>query len=389
MKVTPKAARILVASDNLRDGALLQHLLEPHFDNVKICTVPERAVQDFEAYLPDVLVLAFDAIEKAQSYCLRLFRLDEPIHDHPHRSVLLCRKDEVPAAFELCKTQSFDDYVLYWPNPHDGLRLPMSIWNACREMMTLHALTPQREELVSHSRHLEALEKQIHHEFASGEAHIAAAQSSLMQLEHEIASASDDLAHRLVRGASDALSESSEKELLSRELERLKDKHISQARLARANGVEPVSVWARNFKAQIETPLAETRALTERIREIHPTVLVVDDDEMTKVLLSQALEGAPYELLFAADGTDALRELRRVRPDAILMDIRLPGFDGVAITRRLKASPQLAGIPVIMMTGDARREALISSMAAGATDFVVKPFTRDGLLAKLEKVLGR
>jgi CheY-like chemotaxis protein len=70
----------------------------------------------------------------------------------------------------------------------------------------------------------------------------------------------------------------------------------------------------------------------------------------------------------------------------ILMDIRLPGMDGVALTRHLKSSPHLTDIPIVMMTGDARRETLLRSIEAGAAGFVVKPVTRAGLEAKLGKI---
>jgi CheY-like chemotaxis protein len=69
------------------------------------------------------------------------------------------------------------------------------------------------------------------------------------------------------------------------------------------------------------------------------------------------------------------------------MDIRLPGIDGVSLTERLKASPALADIPIIMMSGDARLERLVRSMEVGAAAFVVKPFTRESLTMKVEKVL--
>ena len=95
----------------------------------------------------------------------------------------------------------------------------------------------------------------------------------------------------------------------------------------------------------------------------------------------------PYQLLFANDGAAAYRELERVHPDAIFMDFRLPGLDGISLTRRLKANSRYAKIPVVMMTGDARSETLLSSMQAGAAAFVVKPFTTEALVAKLEHVL--
>ena len=69
------------------------------------------------------------------------------------------------------------------------------------------------------------------------------------------------------------------------------------------------------------------------------------------------------------------------------MDVRLPGGDGVALTEQIKSTPELASIPVVMLTGEARFETLVRSMEAGAADFIVKPFTRDALVAKLGKYL--
>ena len=69
--------------------------------------------------------------------------------------------------------------------------------------------------------------------------------------------------------------------------------------------------------------------------------------------------------------------------------LRYPGADGVTLTRRLKALPDMADIPIVMMTGDARRETLLGSMDAGAAAFVVKPVTRATLEAKLDKILPR
>ena len=69
------------------------------------------------------------------------------------------------------------------------------------------------------------------------------------------------------------------------------------------------------------------------------------------------------------------------------MDIMLPGRDGVELTQQLKSDPTLAGIPVVMLTGEARRETLVRSMEAGAADFIVKPFTPDALIAKLTRFL--
>lgn len=80
--------------------------------------------------------------------------------------------------------------------------------------------------------------------------------------------------------------------------------------------------------------------------------------------------------------------MRRIDPELILMDVNLPDTDGISLTRKLKAAPHLAHIPMLMLTGEARRETLDSSTSAGAAGFIVKPFTREALVAKVERLLS-
>ena len=98
------------------------------------------------------------------------------------------------------------------------------------------------------------------------------------------------------------------------------------------------------------------------------------------------LETRGVDLVFEADGASALERIVTVRPDLVLMDVMLPGRDGVDLTHSIKADPMLAGIPVVMLTGEARREALVRSMEAGAADFIVKPFTPDALRRQARQV---
>jgi CheY-like chemotaxis protein len=100
------------------------------------------------------------------------------------------------------------------------------------------------------------------------------------------------------------------------------------------------------------------------------------------------LEPAQLDLVFEADGAAALGRAQSIGPDLVLMDVMLSGgSDGVDLTGQIKAMPDLAAIPVLMMTGEARLDTLVRSMEAGAADFIVKPFTREALLAKVGKYL--
>lgn len=325
-----REARVLVASDNADDARQIQRQLKADFAQVQLSTDADRCLQDFEEHAPEVLVLAFDSLDKAQRYYLGLYRLGAALQQHAHRTVILCSKDEVNTVFDLCKKAYFDDYVLYWPHSHDGPRLAMSVWNACREMNPLRPGVPQASELFAHARHVGELDRLMDREFEAAGQHLPA-----------------------------------------------------------SAGGAAVDAWARHLKGVIAPALAETRLLAEQIRRIRPLVMVVEDDDFARTLVGRALDPMAWETVFAVDGAMALAQLRRHRPDAILMDIHLPGLDGVALTQRLKASPHLAAIPIVMMTGDACKAALLSSMEAGAAAFVVKPFTRESLTSKLLSVLSR
>lgn len=389
MKPNPASARVLVSSDNTDDANQILKQLKQEFEHVHISTREDRVVEDFDEFKPDVLVLAFDSLDKAQRYYLGLYRLGQFVHQHPHRTVVLCDKAEVRAVFELCKKEYFDDYVLYWPQTHDGPRLAMSIWMACREMMALHSAAPSNSELRAHAQQLGDLERVLERQMSDGEQRLAAARGSLSQAESEVEGAIDQFSDRLARGTADGWVEVKNSAALGREIDALKQAQIASTRKFSARSIEPLSSWANNLREQIEPALAGTRVLADQVREIRPIVMVVEDDELARLLVKRTLDPQVYATIFVEDGTAALSQMKRVKPDVVLMDIRLPGLDGLTLTQRLKATPHLSDIPVIMMTGDARRETLIHSVEAGASEFVIKPFTRESLTSKIDKVLRR
>jgi CheY-like chemotaxis protein len=132
-------------------------------------------------------------------------------------------------------------------------------------------------------------------------------------------------------------------------------------------------------------PLPAAAAATPAKRR--SVVLLVEDDEVLHTLVAAMLESEPVDLVFETDGAAAFERVNAVSPDLVLMDVMLPGGDGVALTERIKSTPDLAAIPVVMLSGEARLETLVRSMEAGAADFIVKPFTREALIAKLGKYL--
>jgi two-component system phosphate regulon response regulator PhoB len=119
------------------------------------------------------------------------------------------------------------------------------------------------------------------------------------------------------------------------------------------------------------------------------TVLVVDDERDLVDLVSYNLTRNGYRALSAMTGDDALEIASRERPHLILLDLMLPGTDGMEVARRLRADPRTASIPIIMLTARGEEIDVIVGLTVGADDYVTKPFSMKVLLARVQAVLRR
>src|SRR5690606_23503944 len=117
------------------------------------------------------------------------------------------------------------------------------------------------------------------------------------------------------------------------------------------------------------------------------TILLVEDNEMNRDMLSRRLARRGYDVAIALDGAEGVRMARETRPDLILMDMSLPVLDGWEATRRMKADAATAAIPVIALTAHAMTDDEARARAAGCDDFDTKPVDLERLLAKIERWL--
>jgi len=113
------------------------------------------------------------------------------------------------------------------------------------------------------------------------------------------------------------------------------------------------------------------------------TVLIVDDEYAGRQTLQSVLEGEGYHLEMAENGWQALEKAKALLPDVILLDVMMPGMTGFEVCQRIRNDPQVAEIPIIILTALDDRESLLNSLKAGADDFISKPFDRYELRARL------
>lgn len=118
-------------------------------------------------------------------------------------------------------------------------------------------------------------------------------------------------------------------------------------------------------------------------------ILLVEDNEMNRDMLSRRLERKNFQVLIAVDGAEGVAKAEEERPDLILMDMSLPVMDGWEATRRVKACPDTAHIPVIGLTAHAMASDREKCLAAGCDDYDTKPVDIVRLLSKIQAQLHR
>jgi two-component system, cell cycle response regulator DivK len=117
-------------------------------------------------------------------------------------------------------------------------------------------------------------------------------------------------------------------------------------------------------------------------------ILLVEDNEMNRDMLSRRLERRGYEVIVAVDGEEGVARAKADVPDVVLMDLSLPGIDGWEATRQLKAAQETRSIPVLALTAHAMAGDREKALEVGCDEFDTKPVDLPRLLAKIEGLLG-
>jgi DNA-binding response OmpR family regulator len=119
-----------------------------------------------------------------------------------------------------------------------------------------------------------------------------------------------------------------------------------------------------------------------------PSVLVVEDETEMRKFLREILQGENLSVYEAVEGKDALEKTLALKPDLIVLDLRIPKLDGVTFCKAVRADRQAHNIPIIVVTSHTEQERLEESIAAGADDFIGKPFDVDELRSCVRAMLA-
>ncbi len=118
-----------------------------------------------------------------------------------------------------------------------------------------------------------------------------------------------------------------------------------------------------------------------------PSILIVDDEPLTRNLLRLMLERAGFDTSEAEDGLKALLMMAEQSPDVLLLDVMMPNMDGLTVCEKLRAQPETAVLPIILLSARTSPEAVRAGLDAGATKYLSKPINRKELINTIHEVL--
>jgi len=116
-------------------------------------------------------------------------------------------------------------------------------------------------------------------------------------------------------------------------------------------------------------------------------VLTVDDSASVRQMVAFTLSDAGYTVIEAVDGRDALEKLASP-VSMVITDLNMPNLDGIGLIKEIRANPACKGLPVVMLTTESQESRKQEGKAAGATGWIVKPFTRQQMLAVVKRIIG-
>lgn len=308
------------------------------------------AAKRYQEAPPALLLFAHVDLTLAERAFLELFRTAPGFAGGDHPSILLCKGQDADLAFDLVKRGVFDDYVVFRPL-YDRHRLSISIRHLTGARRGEDQAAAARRQLAATQHGAHVLHGALTRQMQASEA-VAA---DLAAARQRLAAAAPEL-HPVIEAACAP----------------------AERRLAAS------SAEARSTAATVAPQLSAAAAW---LAEQPQRLVLVDDDPVYLKVLTTMLESAGYEVAAFTDPQGALLALPRLKPDAVLADLEMPGIDGLELIATARRVPALAGIPYLIITGHADAETVRAAARQGVAGFIVKPGQRAAVLAKLREAL--
>lgn len=381
--------KILVVSDSKDELEIIVSIISDDYRNIETCLDDDKGIELFDKREPKIVLLCYEAIEHAERFYLGLFRNSEKINTTAHVSIVLCKSNEAIVAYNLCRRDYFDDYVVYKP-PYDTNRLRLSMQQSLIRLDLMADCSGSYSRLARFGQVADGLHDAIGTSIDNGKHVLNSTKQSYGELEKNLHSQIDSLQQKLISSEEfKGIVDIRDPDQLMAFFKRFKKDFLSEEFSQAQSSVESsFDEMLDGMQEHYDNNMSSINELHTVLESMPKGILIVDDDIMYQEILRSMLEPEGYRVTTASNGEQAISMMIRVNPDIILMDLNLPGVDGIEITRTIKFHEKLINTPVIMLTGNSQKDTVKKALMAGINDFIVKPSDKATLLQKVRQHLN-
>lgn len=380
---------ILIVSDNEGELEEIKLHLSGGFSRIYDVQDEDVAIHLFEKRRIAVLLLAFKSIHRAEAFYLKLFRNCESIYEIPHQVVVFVARSELERAYELCRREIFHSFVIIRPMLSEHF-LRLSVIQAL-EKRAAHLKLHRGRELL---KRLGGQFARIRKEFEQLMSDNKTLRDDQRTVQQSLAKSID---HRLGMFCESLMGKEMQKVVtvhdsaaLNNEFTQLREKDIAgQLEFFHEKMDKTLDCWTGSLEKHLSLMEQSSDDVQEVEQLIPPQILLIDDDDIQRHMLSSVLTAEGYDVQQAANGKEGMSMLLNKTPDLVLLDYEMPELDGATLLRKVRNSPNLKNLPVVMLTGHSEKEVVKVCLESGANDYLVKPVQVLRLHEHLDKFVPR
>ncbi|WP_111977689.1 response regulator [Algibacillus agarilyticus] len=388
--------KVMLLHEHEQDSGV-SSLISSHIQDFRAFKITDEAIEAIKEFKPKILLLETDTIADALRHYLTMVKEFELLQ-HPHQVIILCSNKEVGIAYDVCAQGIFYDYFVTKPM-YEKFRLKAILNN-------LALLFDQADLLLeTTNKHIDNMDVDLvdlveeAQEFNDSlQASIDDCKTALADSEQETSSTSTDANLADILNPIIHQIESNIHQNLSQILQGLtqhQQKNIDTKSLLASALQTQNSVDASIDKAQ--TMQSDNAANNQGISQDLPPkeeqkkqykVLLVEDNHIYRDMIKRILENANYLVNEAADGIEALKEIKKDKYDLVIMDLFMPKLDGLNTTKQFRKISNKSDLPIIALTSNKNKDLVKKWVAYGINSYIMKPSKKEQIISAVESALG-
>lgn len=370
----PNKFSVLLITNDKAPLETIIRLIKRHFSSFYVVAGPEQAVDAINTKAIDVVLFGFGSVQEAEVCFLHMIRNDRTIEDKIAATIVLCNKEEVQNAFNICNKDIFNDYYICKPlyDPHHILL----------RLRTMRRLLSNGSLKKSKSMSLEEVCSYFDQVASSGKELMDLNQESLERLMTTVSFSMEAIKEKMLKA------QPNNPNICATSVNAIIDEHASQTLMPKLENEK------QQAKEQVGSLLNDLVASSENhkssiqheIKQSQPpavSIMVVEDEEKDLMQIATHLEESGFTPNVSTCATQALQMMEQCQPRIILIDLTLPDMSALHVISRIQNHPKLQNTKIMALAKKGDKDKVMDAVKMGISEVMIKPIDKDLLMYKI------